>query len=140
MNTLKMFVPNLFFLKFGKKQSQGEQDASYKPTEVKNPEKIYATLQECRDTSGIKKTEGLIFTYSPFILHHINYNSFQVFCPKSFCILFVLVRKRSGYLYKRNDKNKKWKSMFFVLQMDGTDTHLLIFESPKVVHISCDVT
>ncbi|ODN03089.1 Ras GTPase-activating protein 1 [Orchesella cincta] len=70
----------------------------YKPKEVNNPEKIYATLQECRDTVGIKKTE---------------------------------VCKKSGYLYKRNEKNKKWKSMFFVLQMDGTDTHLLIFESPK---------
>lgn len=71
----------------------------YKPKEVNNPEKIYATLQECRDTVGIKKTE---------------------------------VCKKSGYLYKRSEKNKKWKSMYFVLQMDGTDTHLMIFESPKV--------
>lgn len=71
----------------------------YKPKEVNNPEKIYATLQECRDNVGIKKTD---------------------------------ICKKSGYLYKRSEKNKKWKSMFFVLQMDGTDTHLLIFESPKV--------
>ncbi|OXA62813.1 Ras GTPase-activating protein 1 [Folsomia candida] len=70
----------------------------YVPKEVKNPEKIYATLQECRDSCGFKKTE---------------------------------VCKKSGYLFKRNDKNKKWKSMFFVLQMDGTDVHLLMFESPK---------
>lgn len=74
----------------------------YKAKEVNNPEKIYATLQECRDTVGIKKTE---------------------------------VCKKSGFVYKRNEKNKKWKNMFFVLQMDGTDTHLLMFESPKVCAI-----
>ncbi|CAG7818083.1 unnamed protein product, partial [Allacma fusca] len=80
-------------------KAQSELDlAGPMKAEIKNPEKIYATLQECRDTCGIKKTE---------------------------------VCKKSGYLYKRNEKNKKWKSMFFVLQMDGTDTHLLIFESPK---------
>jgi len=33
----------------------------YKPKEVNNPEKIYATLQECRDTVGIKKTEGISY-------------------------------------------------------------------------------
>lgn len=50
-----------------------------------------------------------------------------------FLILLIhVVCKKSGYLFKRNDKNKKWKSMFFVLQMDGTDVHLLMFESPKV--------
>lgn len=35
----------------------------YKPKEVNNPEKIYATLQECRDTVGIKKTEGMLLHY-----------------------------------------------------------------------------
>ena len=40
-------------------QSQSELDLNGPiKSEVKNPEKIYATLQECRDTCGIKKTEG----------------------------------------------------------------------------------
>jgi len=46
-----------------------------------------------------------------------------------------IVCKKSGYLFRRQDKNKKWKSMFFILQMDGTDTQLLIFDSPKVHYI-----
>lgn len=39
-------------------QAQGDLECHYVPTEVKNPEKIYATLQECRDSCGVKKTEG----------------------------------------------------------------------------------
>jgi len=108
-----------------------EQDASYKPAEVKNPEKIYATLQECRDTSGLKKTEGRLpscqFLFCLCLINLIIFSNGVV----SLESYYSAVCKKSGYLYKRNDKNKKWKSMFFVLQMDGTDTHLLIFESPK---------
>ena len=37
-----------------------------------------------------------------------------------------------GYLGKKNEKNKKWKTMYFVLQVEGTDTHLLFYDNPKV--------
>lgn len=55
-----------------------------------------------------------------------------------------------SYLYKKSDKNKKWKSLYFVLIcMDGntgggggggtgssTDTHLCFYESPKVNYVA----
>lgn len=46
---------------------------------------------------------------------------------------FVIVGiKMQDYLYKRSEKNKKWKSMYFVLIVDGTDTHLCFYDNPKV--------
>jgi len=41
-----------------------------------------------------------------------------------------------GHLSKKSDKNKKWKVMYFVLIVDGTDTHLLFYENPKVCVLS----
>lgn len=38
-----------------------------------------------------------------------------------------------GYLAKKNDKNKKWKPMYCVLQVDGSDTQLMYYENPKVL-------
>lgn len=38
-----------------------------------------------------------------------------------------------GYLSKKSEKNKKWKSMYFVLIVDGTDTHLMFYDNPKVL-------
>lgn len=37
-----------------------------------------------------------------------------------------------GYLSKKNDKNKKWKPMYCVLLVDGSDTQLMYYENPKV--------
>jgi hypothetical protein len=37
-----------------------------------------------------------------------------------------------GYLNKKSEKNKKWKSLYFVLLVDGTDTHLYFYDNPKV--------
>ena len=37
-----------------------------------------------------------------------------------------------GYLNKKSEKNKKWKCMYFVLLVEGTDTHLYFYDSPKV--------
>lgn len=37
-----------------------------------------------------------------------------------------------GYLYKKSEKNKKWKSLYFVLNVDETDTHLCFYDNPKV--------
>ncbi|XP_039291566.1 ras GTPase-activating protein 1 isoform X2 [Nilaparvata lugens] len=52
--------------------------------------------------------------------------------------------KMQDYLYKKSDKQqKKWKSMYFVLVVDGTDTHLIFYESPKrtkpkgLIDLSC---
>lgn len=54
--------------------------------------------------------------------------------------------KMQGYLSKKSEKNKKWKSLYFVLIcFDGnstgggagtggsTDTHLCFYENPKVI-------
>ena len=74
-------------------------------------EKIYATLRECRDQAGLKKTRGI---------------------------------KHSGYLFKKSEKtSKKWKMYYFVLQVDGCDTHLYVYENPKrtkpksLIDLSC---
>ncbi len=47
--------------------------------------------------------------------------------------------KMQSYLYKKSDKNKKWKSLYFVLVCfdgnaagGGGDTHLYFYENPKV--------
>lgn len=38
-----------------------------------------------------------------------------------------------GYLNKKSEKTKKWKSMYFVLLTDGSDTHLYFYDNPKVM-------
>ncbi|MDD0148719.1 hypothetical protein PSY31_23845, partial [Shigella flexneri] len=38
--------------------------------------------------------------------------------------------KMQGYMYKKSDKNKKWKSLYFVLLIDGVDTHLCFYDNP----------
>jgi hypothetical protein len=40
-------------------QGHNDMEPVYVPREVKNPEKIYATLQETRDSCSFKKTEGI---------------------------------------------------------------------------------
>ncbi|KAK9506674.1 hypothetical protein O3M35_008566 [Rhynocoris fuscipes] len=51
--------------------------------------------------------------------------------------------KMQGYLSKKSEKNKKWKSMYFVLIVDGTDTHLCFYDNPKrtkpkgLIDLSC---
>lgn len=37
-----------------------------------------------------------------------------------------------GYLFKKSEKNKKWKSLYFVLIVDEADTHLCFYDNPKV--------
>jgi len=46
--------------------------------------------------------------------------------------IFVSGIKMQGYLNKKSEKNKKWKSLYFVLLVDGTDTHLYFYDNPKV--------
>ncbi|KAF4529422.1 hypothetical protein B566_EDAN003516 [Ephemera danica] len=81
-----------------------------KSKEIQHAEKIYATLRECREQSGLKKNKGI---------------------------------KMQGYLNKKSEKNKKWKNMYFVLQVDGTDTHLYFYDNPKrtkpkgLIDLSC---
>lgn len=40
--------------------------------------------------------------------------------------------KMQGYLFKKSEKNKKWKSLYFVLIVDEADTHLCFYDNPKV--------
>ncbi|KAL0271640.1 UNVERIFIED_CONTAM: hypothetical protein PYX00_008669 [Menopon gallinae] len=85
-------------------------DGQVKSKEVQHAEKIYATLRECREQSGLKKHKGI---------------------------------KMQGYLNKKSDKAKKWKSMYFELLTDGTDTHLYFYDNPKrtkpkgLIDLSC---
>ncbi|XP_011503859.1 PREDICTED: ras GTPase-activating protein 1 [Ceratosolen solmsi marchali] len=78
--------------------------------EVQHAEKIYATLRECREQSGVKKNKGI---------------------------------KMQGYLEKKSEKNKKWKALYFVLLVDGSDTHLYLYDNPKrtkpkgLIDLSC---
>ncbi|XP_046400705.1 ras GTPase-activating protein 1 isoform X1 [Ischnura elegans] len=87
-----------------------ETDGPVKSKVVQHAEKIYATLRECREQSGLKKNKGI---------------------------------KMQGYLNKKSEKNKKWKSMYFVLVVDGTDTHLYLYDNPKrtkpkgLIDLSC---
>nr|CAD7425858.1 unnamed protein product [Timema monikensis] len=91
-------------------RSMTEGDGTFNSKEVQHAEKIYATLRECREQSGVKKNKGI---------------------------------KMQGYLNKKSEKNKKWKSMYFVLLVDGTDTHLYFYENPKrtkpkgLIDLSC---
>ncbi|KAJ9580394.1 hypothetical protein L9F63_003948 [Diploptera punctata] len=91
-------------------RSMSEGDGTVKSKEVQHAEKIYATLRECREQSGVKKNKGI---------------------------------KMQGYLNKKSEKNKKWKSMYFVLLVDGTDTHLYFYDNPKrtkpkgLIDLSC---
>lgn len=50
-----------------------------------------------------------------------------------------------SYLFKKSDKNKKWKSLYFVLICfegssgpggGGGDTHLYFYDNPKVNFVS----
>jgi len=51
--------------------------------------------------------------------------------------------KMQGYLEKKSEKNKKWKALYFVLLVDGTDTHLYLYDNPKrtkpkgLIDLSC---
>ncbi|KAF7989817.1 hypothetical protein HCN44_008491 [Aphidius gifuensis] len=78
--------------------------------EIQHAEKIYATLRECREQSGVKKTKGI---------------------------------KMQGYLERKSEKNKKWKSLYFVLVVDASDTHLYLYDNPKrtkpkgLIDLSC---
>lgn len=52
--------------------------------------------------------------------------------------------KHQGYLHRKSDKaTKKWKPLYFVLLVDGTDTHLYLYENPKrtkpkgLIDLSC---
>lgn len=52
--------------------------------------------------------------------------------------------KHQGYLHRKSDKaTKKWKLLYFVLLVDGTDTHLYLYENPKrtkpkgLIDLSC---
>jgi Ras GTPase-activating protein 1 len=91
-------------------RSVTEGDGTVKSKEVQHAEKIYATLRECREQSGVKKNKGI---------------------------------KMQGYLNKKSEKNKKWKSLYFVLLVDGTDTHLYFYDNPKrtkpkgLIDLSC---
>lgn len=52
--------------------------------------------------------------------------------------------KHQGYMHKKSDKTaKKWKLLYFVLLVEGTDTHLYFYDSPKrtkpkgLIDLSC---
>ncbi|KAJ8680102.1 hypothetical protein QAD02_015889 [Eretmocerus hayati] len=51
--------------------------------------------------------------------------------------------KMQGYLEKKSEKNKKWKTLYFVLLVDGNDTHLYLYDNPKrtkpkgLIDLSC---
>ncbi|KAL7304905.1 ras GTPase-activating protein 1 isoform X2 [Trichogramma pretiosum] len=87
-----------------------DTEDSSRITSFQQAEKIYATLRECREQSGVKKNKGI---------------------------------KMQGYLDKKSEKIKKWKALYFVLLVDGTDTHLYLYENPKrtkpkgLIDLSC---
>ncbi|XP_018334590.1 ras GTPase-activating protein 1 [Agrilus planipennis] len=52
--------------------------------------------------------------------------------------------KHQGYLHRKSDKvGKKWKLLYFVLLVDGTDTHIYLYDNPKrtkpkgLIDLSC---
>ncbi|KAF7271751.1 hypothetical protein GWI33_015411 [Rhynchophorus ferrugineus] len=52
--------------------------------------------------------------------------------------------KHQGYLHRKSDKGaKKWKLLYFVLLVEGTDTHLCFYDNPKrtkpkgLIDLSC---
>lgn len=73
-------------------------------------EKIYATLRECREQTGVKKS---------------------------------MSARMQGYLHKKSEKNKKWKSLYFVLQTECGEDRLYFFDNPKrtkprgLIDLSC---
>jgi Ras GTPase-activating protein 1 len=75
-----------------------------------NAEKIYATLRECREQTGVKKSKNV---------------------------------RMQGYLQKKSEKNKKWKSLYFVLQNENGEDRLYFFDNPKrtkprgLIDLSC---
>lgn len=63
-----------------------------------NAEKIYATLRECREQTGVKKSMNA---------------------------------KMQGYMQRKSEKNKKWKTLYFVLQNENGEDRLYFFDTPK---------
>uniref|UniRef100_A0A182J5D4 Uncharacterized protein n=1 Tax=Anopheles atroparvus TaxID=41427 RepID=A0A182J5D4_ANOAO len=51
--------------------------------------------------------------------------------------------KHHGYLHKKSDKTAKWKQLFFALLVEGSETHLCFYDSPKktkpkgLIDLSC---
>ena len=51
--------------------------------------------------------------------------------------------RMQGYLHKKSEKNKKWKSMYFVLQNEAGEDRLYFFDNPKrtkprgLIDLSC---
>uniref|UniRef100_A0A182K4P8 Ras GTPase-activating protein 1 n=1 Tax=Anopheles christyi TaxID=43041 RepID=A0A182K4P8_9DIPT len=51
--------------------------------------------------------------------------------------------KHHGYLLKKSDKTAKWKQLFFALLVEGSETHLCFYDSPKktkpkgLIDLSC---
>ena len=78
--------------------------------DVSCAEKIYATLRECREQTGVKKSRGV---------------------------------RMQGYLHKKSEKNKKWKSMYFMLQNEYGEDRLYFYDNPKrtkprgLIDLSC---
>lgn len=78
--------------------------------DVSCAEKIYATLRECREQTGVKKSRGV---------------------------------RMQGYLHKKSEKNKKWKSMYFMLQNENGEDRLFFYDNPKrtkprgLIDLSC---
>lgn len=68
--------------------------------------------------------------------------------PTLLYILLVVIPtinfQHQGYLHRKSDKGaKKWKLLYFVLLVDGSDTHLCFYENPKrtkpkgLIDLSC---
>jgi hypothetical protein len=64
-----IFPPNTAMIDY--LQGHNDMEPVYVPREVKNPEKIYATLQETRDSCSFKKTEGIFFIITSSVSHGI---------------------------------------------------------------------
>jgi len=51
--------------------------------------------------------------------------------------------KMQGFLNRKKDQKEKWKSQYFVLKQEGSDTHMYIYEHPKrtkpkgLIDLSC---
>ncbi|XP_058821414.1 ras GTPase-activating protein 1 isoform X2 [Topomyia yanbarensis] len=51
--------------------------------------------------------------------------------------------KHHGYLLKKSDKTSKWKQLYFALLVEGSETHLCFYDSPKktkpkgLIDLSC---
>lgn len=51
--------------------------------------------------------------------------------------------KHTGYLWKKSEKNSKWKQLYFALLNEGSETHLCFYDNPKktkpkgLIDLSC---